>query len=122
MPLELGIFLGCRSFGGGVHQFKSCLILDREPYRYQKFISDIAGQNIYSHGNHPKTAVRQVRNWLRGASERASIPGGGEIWNRFRQFQRKLPAMCADLRLTARELTFADYTHVVYYWLKKYAP
>ncbi len=121
MPLELGIFLGCRSFGGGIHKSKSCLILDREPYRYQKFISDLAGQNIYSHGNDPKTAIRQVRNWLRGASQRTNIPGGEEMWNRFRRFQVRLPAMCADLRLTARELTFTDYTDVVSLWLRKYA-
>ncbi len=37
MPLELGIFLGCRKFGNAKHRMKVCLILDREPYRYQKF-------------------------------------------------------------------------------------
>lgn len=50
MPLELGIFLGAQRFGSGKHREKNCLVLDREPYRYQKFISDIAGQDIAAHG------------------------------------------------------------------------
>ncbi len=42
MPLELGIYLGCKWFGNKTQRTESCLILDREPYRYQKFISDIS--------------------------------------------------------------------------------
>jgi hypothetical protein len=37
MPLELGIFLGAKKYGGPKHARKSCLILDREPFRYQIF-------------------------------------------------------------------------------------
>src|SRR4051794_5309929 len=44
MPFELGLFLGAKRFGRAKQKFKTCLILDVEPYRYQKFISDIAGQ------------------------------------------------------------------------------
>ena len=42
MPLELGLFLGAQRFGIGPQARKSCLVLDRERYRYQEFISDIA--------------------------------------------------------------------------------
>lgn len=42
MPLELGVFLGAARFGSGGQKEKGCLILDREQYRYQKYISDIA--------------------------------------------------------------------------------
>src|SRR5689334_8355777 len=35
MPLELGVFLGCKFFGAGRHRLKSCLIMDSEEYRYQ---------------------------------------------------------------------------------------
>jgi hypothetical protein len=42
MPLELGIFLGAKRFGGSSK--KRCLIMDRQPYRYQRFISDIGGR------------------------------------------------------------------------------
>jgi len=118
MPFELGVFLGCQRFGGKAHRAKCCLILDRERHRYQKFISDIAGQDIYSHNNDPKGAVREVRKWLRTASQRTEIPGGEEIWKRFNQFQRQLPAICQELRIQLHELTFVDYLHVVYQWLK----
>src|SRR5678809_354803 len=46
MPLELGVFLGAKRYGSGLHREKSCLILDRERHRYQRFCADIAGQDI----------------------------------------------------------------------------
>lgn len=51
MPLELGVFLGAKKFGIHEHKRKKCLVVDREPYRYQKFISDISGQDIQAHNN-----------------------------------------------------------------------
>jgi hypothetical protein len=39
MPLELGLFLGAKRFGSAEQQRKTCLILERDPYRYQKFCS-----------------------------------------------------------------------------------
>src|SRR5213083_1934070 len=36
MPLELGIFLGAKRFGGRSSR-KRCLIMDRAPYRYKRF-------------------------------------------------------------------------------------
>ncbi len=69
MPLELGLFLGAKSFSGEKQQKrKRCLILDSEPYRYQKFISDIAGQDIRSHGGVPLEALKQTRNCWRPSS------------------------------------------------------
>ncbi len=49
MPLELGIFLGSKVYGSGRHREKRGLILDIERFRYQKFCSDIAGQDIRGH-------------------------------------------------------------------------
>ena len=49
MPFELGLFLACKRFGGGRHRLKSCLVLDRTRYRYQQFLSDLAGADIESH-------------------------------------------------------------------------
>ena len=47
MPLELGVFLGAKCFGGKGQKSKRCIILDKEKYRYQRYISDIAGQDIH---------------------------------------------------------------------------
>jgi hypothetical protein len=64
MPLELGLFLRATKFGEGGQENKRCLILDRESYRYQKYISDIAGQDIKSHDDRPEVAIRKVRDWF----------------------------------------------------------
>ena len=64
IPLELGIFLGAQRFGTRVHKRKNCLIFDRERYRYQQFISDIAGQDIAAHHNDLRALIAMVRDWL----------------------------------------------------------
>ncbi len=79
MPLELGIFLGAKRFGGRSSQ-KRCLIIDRAPYRYKRFISDIGGQDIKAHNKRPATAIRHVRDWLQSAPGKTAIPGGAMIF------------------------------------------
>lgn len=117
MPLELGAFLGAKHFGAGGQKRKACLILDRERYRYQKFISDIAGQDIKAHENDPRTVIRVVRDWLRTYS-RTSIPSGSIIWSRYQVFEDDLPLLCEELRLNPKELIFNDYVLLVSRWLK----
>jgi hypothetical protein len=118
MPLELGIFLGCKSFGSKKHHNKVCIVLDKEPYRYQKFISDIAGQDIFSHDDNPQRAIDQVRDWLRTESKRTNIPGGGKIYERYILFENDLPDICKELNIRVKELTFVDFTYVMTEWLK----
>jgi hypothetical protein len=118
MPFELGIFLGCKRFGGAPDDGKTCLVLDRTRYRYQKFLSDIAGQDIKSHGNSPNKAVSQVRKFLRTESGRVNIPGEARIWNRFKQFEKELPLICKKSSIAIRELTYLDYQYFVVEWLK----
>ena len=62
MPLELGIFLGAKRFGDERQKKKRCLVLDVEPYRYQRFISDLAGMDIVDHAGNVETAIQRVRN------------------------------------------------------------
>lgn len=92
MPLELGIFLGAKAFGGTPHRTKNCLVLDTEQYRYQKFCSDIAGQDPAAHGGDPARAIGVVRDWLRPFSK-AQIPGAAKIVERYGSFRAELPAM-----------------------------
>ena len=118
MPLELGIFLGAKRFGAEEQKRKKCLILDTERYRYQQFISDIAGQDIQPHNNSSREVITHVRNWLRTASRRESIPGGSIIWRRYWDFRRDLPQTARECRLTVKDLIFNDYTLVVTRWLE----
>lgn len=119
MPLELGLDLGCKTFGNSDHRQKVSLILDREPYRYQVFISDIAGQDISSHGGDPKNVIRVVRDWLRREPDPQKIvPGGVKIYKRYTEFQRTLPALCAKLNWDTKQLAFPDFSLAVSTWLK----
>lgn len=118
MPLELGLFLGAKDFGVGQQKKKVCLVLDTEKYRYQKFISDIAGQDPAAHGGDPATAITVVRNWLR-AYTTATIPGGNHIVKRYKRFCLDMPAMIKAAELDKPPLLFADYTGLVTAWLQE---
>lgn len=119
MPLELGLFLGAKRFGSGKQKAKTCLILDVERYRYQKFISDIAGQDIAAHGGRIGEAIRLVRDWLSDAAGRSVLlPGGAAIAKRFETFASQLPTACEELGLIDDELTFNDFLVQVEEWLK----
>lgn len=97
------------------------LILDRESYRYQKFISDIAGQDIKSHDGDPELAIKRVRNWLRSSPTVAEImiPGPGRIVERYHLFRNELPELGRRVRLDPDDLIFSDFTTCVSEWLKK---
>jgi hypothetical protein len=118
MPLELGLFLGAHRFGGREQRRKSYLVLDRERFRYQKFISDIAGQDPQSHDNTPAGAIRAVRDWL--VTEKAGIahpPSATVIVERHATFQRELPAICTATNRRSNELTFVEFADIVSSWL-----
>jgi hypothetical protein len=117
MPLELGLFLGAKRFGAPLQRRKSCLILDRDPHRYQKFISDIAGQDIKSHRRKERHAIGMTRDWLSTSSGR-TIPGGDYVYRRYAKFNSELPALCRSLKLRKSELTFNDYANIVTKWVE----
>jgi hypothetical protein len=121
MPLELGIFLGAKSFGSGPQELKKCMILDTHPYRYQRFCSDIAGQDIHYHEDEPKTALKRVRNWLSNHSGRVAVrvPGGTVMARRYEVFQNDLPLMCNKLNLDRDELQLPEYRALVCVWLQE---
>lgn len=113
MPLELGTFLGARRFGGKDQRSKKFLILDKEQYRYQQFISDLAGYDIRSHGNDTEKASAIVRDWLVVASRRKLIPDRRVIWGHYKEFQRRLPGYCRERRLQPSNLLFLEYSYAV---------
>lgn len=118
MPLELGLFLGAKAFGGVEQQAKKCLVLDEEPYRYQTYCSDIAGQDIRAHGGKPHVAIELVRNWLSTTpAARGLIPSGSVLAKRYRAYRRELPSWCAKRQLNPRRLTFRDHRTLVIAWL-----
>lgn len=118
MPLELGIFLGAKKYGGKGQSSKVCLILDSERFRYQKFISDIAGQDIRAHENKPEKAISAVRTGLAANTRGVALPGATVIVKRHKKFLSQLPQMCRELQWKPGELSHPDYEHLVSEWLK----
>jgi len=120
MPLELGVFLGATRYGGRRQKEKSSLILDTERYRFQKFCSDIAGQDIKAHSNEVHKIIRCVRDWLRGTPTGASrlMPGHMRISTRYSSFLRGLPDLCSGLGLDSEDLLYNDYASLVVRWLR----
>ncbi len=86
MPYELGLDIGCATFGSKKYAGKKVLILETERYYYQKIISDIAGQDIENHNNDPATLIRKMRNWFSVADSSNSYPSANKVWIAYNQF------------------------------------
>ena len=110
MPLELGLFLGAKRFGDTIQKRKRCLVMDTENYRYKRFISDLAGQDIRGHRNDPGVCIEAVATWLRKQSRSQTVPGGRAMAREFEAFELKLTGLCMGLRLEVDEMTFGDLT------------
>jgi hypothetical protein len=117
MPLELGLFLGAKRFGGRKHSSKKSLILDRDERRYHSFISDIAGQDVHSHGGDVDHLIEQIATWLRDEGRNGAVPGGRAIASEFVRFKVDLPAIAASKRLDVDELTFKDLAAIATEWI-----
>jgi hypothetical protein len=120
IPFELGLDIGAKAFGAPSIRQKHCLILDAVPYRYQQFISDIAGQDVWCHRGSPNGAIRIVRNWLRNTS-RKSLPGPVTVRQQFAEFSRWLPQTCARNGIERHDLLFIDYVQMARQWLSRSA-
>jgi hypothetical protein len=118
MAFELGLFLGCCEFGGQGHASKSCLILDRERWRYRKSLSDLSGRDIQRHKGNPRQAIIAVRNWLATESKLADPQGGSFIVEQYQRFRKQLPRLCRSAKLRTSELAFKDYCELVAAWLR----
>jgi hypothetical protein len=118
MPLELGLFLGAKRFGGDDQRVKRCLILDVEQYRYQRFISDLAGMDITAHGGDSRRIVRVVRDWLVTVSRRRNLISQDAILRSHERFLDGLPDIARKAGLDPDRLIFADYERLVIAWIK----
>jgi hypothetical protein len=119
MPLELGLFLGAWRFGNSEQRLKTCLVLDREPYRFHQYVSDIAGQDIVSHGDDPALAIQAVRDWLAASlpSEARRLAGSRTMTTRYDAFLEDLPKSCELVERDPKNLTFTDHAEAVWDWM-----
>ncbi len=102
MPYELGLDIGANAFGEEQLRSKKILILETEKYQYQKFISDLAGQDIEDHKDDPYLLIEKVRNWLSNNSNGISPPAT-VIWNAYNVFLSNLSKTLKDVGYSERE-------------------
>lgn len=112
MPLELGISIGAKRFGGPRQRSKRLLILDKDKHRYDHSTSDISGQDIAHHGGAPDKAIQAVRNWL--ATNRKSgspgLPGGRALAGDYLKVREYIDIVIARERLDPwGDMTHGDY-------------
>jgi hypothetical protein len=120
MPMELGVHLGARLLGEKRHRRKRALILDAVAHRYDEALSDISGQDIETHGNDPREAIRCVRNWLseHRAHKAVPLPGVRAMQDDYEQFQAEVGALLAARRLDPLDqLTHSDHMFAVRDWI-----
>lgn len=119
MPFELGLFLGAQRFGDARQKKKTCIIFDRERYRYQKFLSDIAGQDIRAHHGNPAELIRAVRNALATTQPPGVLlHSAASIVERYGWFQQDLPEVCGLLGMDPHDLGHRDLTFLIAEWLE----
>ena len=121
MPLELGIFLGAKRYGGEAQSEKRLLILDVEQYRYQMFISDLAGMDIHAHHGNAARAITETRNWLANVSRRR-LPSGPALVALHGRFLEDLPELAHFLGFAPKHVPYVDYENLVVGWLLKALP
>jgi hypothetical protein len=85
MPFECGIDFGLKMSGREGYSDKRILILEREAYRYQKVMSDIAGNDIKAHQNKPEFIIKGVRDWFK--ANNMDVPWYKEIWLAYNEFE-----------------------------------
>jgi len=117
MPYELGIFMGCKYYGESYHKKKNFLVLDSEPHRYKRMISDLAGYDFPAHKNDVLVTVGLIRDWLSEAASK-KLPGTIYYKDRYQRFMEVLPLLCQSMKADVNTLGFKDYYALVSVWIQ----
>lgn len=120
MPFEMGLDLGCQSFGKGKLMFKKCLVLEKTKHHYLKVISDIGGQDIENHDDEPQVLVRKVRNWFALVLHNHP-PSPSLIWDIYNDFKSNLKERLKNESFSADDiesLPFSNYILLAKEWIE----
>jgi hypothetical protein len=119
MPFELGVFFGAKYFGDNVQQRKNALILERDRFTYQEYISDLAGIDTRAHDNLPVAALKKVHSWLNTVSRRKSIPGEKLLLIQYNDFVSVLPDLAKATEYTLDTLPFLNFLDITQEFVAK---
>jgi hypothetical protein len=84
-------------------------------------LSDIAGQDIQSHGNQVDRLITIVRNWLTQHDRNGLLPGYQPIIADFDRFARKFPDICEKAGITTRDIQYNDFVNIAKGWIAEKA-
>lgn len=121
MPFELGIDVGCKTY---YKNNKKYMILEKDPYRFKKVISDISGQDIFTHNNEPYDLVKIVRNWIKIIFQRRAITSAKIIWDAYNEFNFDLKEQMESEDLNPENIwaiPFNELIQIIRTWIKNYA-
>jgi hypothetical protein len=102
---SLRLFYGAKIFGSTQQRSKVWLVLCKERFESQKYISDFAGQDIAAHDNEPHVAVKAVRGFLSSHLHR-SLLSPKVLWDRYTRFTKELAVVCAERSWTKTNSNF----------------
>jgi hypothetical protein len=120
MPFECGIDFGLK-LSNSVFSNKKFLILEKEPHRYQKVISDISGNDIKAHKNEPEQIIKVIRDWFKPT--KPEIPRHREIWLAYNEFEYNYEQILISEHYDPKDihsLTFSDIIEYMTAWITKY--
>jgi hypothetical protein len=124
MPFECGVFYGARRFGAKAQARKRFLLLDKEPFQYQKTMSDAAGLDPRAHANDPEQLIACVRDFLAEGLDPKPM-GPTRISALYSEFQLALPAITTKAELTLADIeplsAFNDWYLLATRWLLQQA-
>ena len=100
------------------------MILEKDPYRFKKVISDISGQDIFTHNNEPYDLVKIVRNWIKIIFQRRAITSAKIIWDAYNEFNFDLKEQMESEDLNPENIwaiPFNELIQIIRTWIKNYA-
>ncbi len=121
MPFECGIDFGIRLSNPDMDRNKRILIMEKEPYRYQKVLSDISGNDIKAHNEDPQMLIKIVRDWFKPNIK--GIPGYNQVWLAYCEFEFDYEKILKGENCDPRDinaLTFSDIIEIMQEWILNY--
>jgi hypothetical protein len=121
MPFECGIDFGLKMSTKEDFENKKFLILEKEPHRYQKVISDISGNDIKAHNNDPEQIIKVIRDWFKPRN--LNIPRHREIWLAYNEFDYDYESILKSEGYNPKDinsLTFSDIIENMTAWIIEY--
>jgi hypothetical protein len=123
MPFELGIEFGLRQCESNHLKHRSSLVIDVDPYRYKKALSDLAGCDIASYGKETEgqveNLIKELRNWFTRCLTPPQ-PQKAKIWGDFCEFMSDLEDKLViedGIKISISELTESEFIYYAEIWI-----